>query len=143
MSLFPDRNRHRRPKIEIIPMVDVMFLMLVFYILSTIALTVQLGIPVDLPEASTSERSRVEEIVITIDKEGSVFLNRKKISVDNLGPALEETAAKIPGGLEHLQQGAVVLNADLETRHRQVVRVMNELRGVGVTSFAIATEEQQ
>ena len=67
-SLFAKKRQKRKPKIEIIPMVDVMFLLLVFYILGSIGLTIERGIPVSLPDAISGEASVVEETKITITK---------------------------------------------------------------------------
>ncbi len=121
-------------------MVDVMFLLLVFYVLSTVALTVGWGIPVALPEASTAEGPVVEETVVTIDSEGRTFLNREPVELERLGVALTEFAEARDGGLEKLQAGYVVLNVDMEVPHRTVVSAMNQLRGVGISDFSISTE---
>lgn len=134
------RKERRAPKIEIIPMVDVMFLLLVFYILSTIALTTQHGIPVALPGAATTELVPTEEVIVTIDKEGKFFLNKEPVEPDNLGEAVEALAKERPHGLEHLKEGNIVLNADMNVQHKQVVKAMAELRSIGVSNFAIATE---
>lgn len=140
-SLFGSKKAKRKPKIEIIPMVDVMFLLLVFYILGSIGLTVERGIPVSLPDAASAEAAVVEETKVTITAKGEVYLNHDKIELDQLGEILAEKAEAKPGGLKHLQEGYVVLNVDLEVPHRKVVQAMDQLRSVGVTNFSIATEE--
>ncbi len=139
-SLFSNKRAKRKPKIEIIPMVDVMFLLLVFYILSTIAMTIERGIPVSLPEASSSESTSVEEVTITVNEKGEIFLNHDKVALEDLGQALQTKAESMSGGIKHLQEGYVVLNIDMDVPHRQVVGVMNQLRGVGVGNFSIATD---
>lgn len=140
-SLFGKKRTKRKPRIEIIPMVDVMFLLLVFYILASIGLTIERGIPVSLPDAVSGESSVVEETKITITKDGNVFLNHDKVSLDTLGEAVKAKADEMPGGLKHLQEGFVVLNIDMDVPHRQVVKAMDQLREVGVSNFSIATEE--
>lgn len=140
-SLFGKKRAKRKPRIEIIPMVDVMFLLLVFYILASIGLTIERGIPVSLPDAVSGESSVVEETKITITKDGNVFLNHDKVSLDTLGEAVKAKADEMPGGLKHLQEGFVVLNIDMDVPHRQVVKAMDQLREVGVSNFSIATEE--
>lgn len=122
-------------------MVDVMFLLLVFYILASIGLTIERGIPVSLPDAVSSENAVVEETKITITKSGDVFLNHDKVDLDSLGEAVKEKASAEPGGLEHLQQGYVVLNIDMDVPHRQVIKAMDQLREVGISNFSMATEE--
>ena len=140
-SLFTARKK-RTPRIEIIPMVDVMFLLLVFYILSTIAMTVERGIPVSLPSAQSSESTKVEETTITVNAKGEVYLNRDPVELDSLGTAVESLAAGQPGGLAHLREGYVVLNIDMNAPYRTMVRVMDQLRLLGISNFSIATEEQ-
>ncbi len=140
-SLFQQKRAKRKPRIEIIPMVDVMFLLLVFYILSTIALTVERGIPVSLPTAVTGDLAKVEETTVTIDAEGKVFLDKDPVQLDSLGEAIRTKATTLPGGLKHLQENYIVLNIDMGVPHRSVVRVMDQLREIGVSNFSIATDE--
>lgn len=142
MKLF-ERRRRRKPKIEIIPMVDVMVLLLVFYILSSVALSHQHGIPVHLPRASTGEGSQVEEVVVTIDRQGRFFLNKEPTSADELAEAVKKLALSYPGGLAGLTDGNVVINADLGVEHGAVVAAMDELRSIGINNFAIATETRE
>ena len=132
----------RKPRIEIIPMVDVMFLLLVFYILGSIGLTIERGIPVSLPEAASAEATVVEETKVTITKTGEVFLNHDKVDIDELGDAVKAHAEKMPGGVKHLQDGYVVLNIDMDVTQRKVVKAMDQLRSIGISNFSIATEEE-
>ena len=141
-SLFTNKRAKRKPRIEIIPMVDVMVLLLVFYILTSIGLTIERGIPVSLPHAETGEASVVEETKITITSKGEVFLNHQRVALEELGAAVTAEADKLPGGLKHLQEGYIVLNVDMDVPHRQMVKAMDQLRAVGVSNFSIATEEE-
>lgn len=140
-QLFAKKRAKRKPRIEIIPMVDVMFLLLVFYILASIGLTIERGIPVTLPDAVSSEAAVVEETKITITRAGEVFLNHDPVKLDELGEVVKERAEEMPGGLAHLQEGYVVLNVDMEVPHRQVVQAMDQLRQIGISNFSLATEE--
>lgn len=143
MSLFGERRRRASPRIEIIPMVDVMFLLLVFYILSSLALTQQQGIPVQLPEATTGESIGRDEVVVSIDREGRFSLNKKAVAAEVLAEEVQALAVDYPGGLEALRQGEVVLQADLEVPHRLVVQAIDELRTIGINRFAIAIDPEQ
>lgn len=139
MKIFNQRRR-RKPKVEIIPMVDVMVLLLVFYILSSVALSHQHAIPVHLPRAATGDGAQQEEVAVSITADGKFYLNKTEVDPDELGPAVERLARDYPGGMEAIKQGNLVLNADLSTTHRLVVKAMDELRQVGIERFAIATE---
>ena len=142
MKLFPQRQRKRKPRIEIIPMVDVMFLLLVFYILSSLALTTQRGIPVQLPQAGSGQSAGgpSQEVVVTITPTGDFYLNKERVEPTHLGESLVALGATRPGGMEDIRRGNLVLNADLAVQHRLVVQAMDQLRAVGVENFAIATE---
>lgn len=138
-KLFPGRSRKKSPKIEIIPMVDVMFLLLVFYVLSSLALHHHHGVPVSLPAASTSEASNAEqELVISIKSGGEFFLNRQPVRAQDLGQAI----AALPGGLERARKIPVVINADLSAQHRYVMQAMDELRKVDLNDFVLSTEPE-
>lgn len=140
-SLFHSSKKKRTPRIEIIPMVDVMFLLLVFYILSTIAMTTERGIPVSLPGAASAGSVAVEEVVVSINARGEVYLNRERVELAELGSSLQSLADGLPGGLAHLREGYVVLNIDMAVPHRSVVSAMDQLGQLGISNFSIATDE--
>jgi biopolymer transport protein ExbD len=136
-KLFPTRQKKRMPRIEIIPMVDVMFLLLVFYILSSLAMHHHRGIPVNLPSAASAESAAPNlEIILTVKPTGEYFLNEKAVSLAELEAALSE----LPGGLAAARRTNVVLNADLSAQHRYVVEALDQLRKLGINDFVIATE---
>ena len=140
-KLFATRQRRRGPRIEIIPMVDVMFLLLVFYILSSLALHKQQGIPVNLPQAQNTESASVpEDFVITITSAGEYYLDKQRVSGDHFSRELQSWAARLPGGVDSAQKVNVVLNAELTAQHQYVVTAMDELRQLGVSNFTISTE---
>lgn len=141
LQLFTQTKKKRSPKIEIIPMVDVMFLLLVFYILSSLALHSNHGIPVDLPGANSAQsEQKSQEIVLTITKDGNYYLNKDRVEGTNLSEALTVLAQSRPGGLEATRQDSITLNVDLSAQHRYVVFAMDQLRKVGMNNYVIATQ---
>ncbi len=137
-KLFPGRTRKRTPRIEIIPMVDVMFLLLVFYILSSLAMHKDRGIPVNLPSAISGEAGQPQQdLILTVTREGKYFLNKDPVEIAELASRLEA----MPGGVVGVRQRPVVLNADLSAQHRYVVRAIDELRKLEIHDFVIAIEE--
>lgn len=122
-------------------MIDVMLLLLVYYILSTITLGHEHGIPVKLPQAQTGEAATShQELMITITHDGEFFLGKEKIRQEDLVPSVKAIIARTAGGAQALQETGVVINADLSVQHRLVVSTMDALRALGVTQFAIATD---
>ncbi len=132
---FKRRRELKRTKIEIIPMIDTMFFLLVFFMLSSLALTKLMGLPVNLPKASTAPKQNPVDLTVTIDRNQRVYLNKELIDIAQLPEQLQAKA----GPNADLSQTPIIINADLQVPHGLVVRCMDEARTVGITRFAIAT----
>ncbi|VEP12963.1 Outer membrane transport energization protein ExbD [Hyella patelloides LEGE 07179] len=122
-------------EINILPMIDVIFSILAFFIISTLFLSQSQGLPVNLPSAQTAEAKQPEQINITIEADGELFIDRQSIELDALKGALTE---KIVPNSESL----VVINADEKVEHGIVVKVMDRLRQVPGANMAIAADRE-
>ena len=120
--------------INIVPLIDVMFALLTFFIISTLFLTRFEGLPVNLPKAATAQSQRSTPITVTLNQQGGVALNRKLIALD----ALEEQVRNL---IPLNQEVTVVLNADEQVNHGRVIAVMDRLRRVKGAKLAIATQK--
>ena len=133
---FKQQRALKRTKIEIIPMIDTMFFLLVFFMLSSLALARLNGFPVNLPRAVTAPKQPPTELTITIDKSQRLFVNKIPVTTADLGAVLVEKAGGPKGDLDN---ATVIINGDTSVPHGLVVRCIDEARGVGITHFAIAT----
>jgi biopolymer transport protein ExbD len=136
---FKQRRELKRTKIEIIPMIDTIFFLLVFFMLSSLALTKLNGLPVNLPKAATATKQQANDLTITVDKDRNIFVNKVPVTMANLGSTL---LAKAGGPGVDLDTASVVINADLTVPHGLVVGCIDESRKVGISRFAIATEAE-
>ncbi len=130
------RRSIKKARIEIIPMIDTIFFLLVFFMISTLSMTQFKGMPVNLPKAASGQQAPAESAAITIDKDGRLFLNQQAIDKLALGEALRQQLAK---NAEML----VVINADDGVQHGQVVEVMDIARGAKVAKMAIAVKPKE
>ncbi|PSB06242.1 biopolymer transporter ExbD [Pleurocapsa sp. CCALA 161] len=121
--------------INILPMIDVIFSILAFFIISTLFLSRSQGLPVDLPSAQTAEPKQSVQLNITIEPDGKMFLDRQPIKLDNLKAALTEK-------IEPNSESVVIINADEKVEHGTVVKVMDRLRQVPGAKMAIAAEQE-
>ncbi|PSO81309.1 MAG: biopolymer transporter ExbD [Cyanobacteria bacterium QS_4_48_99] len=121
--------------INIVPMIDVIFSILAFFIISTLYLTHSQGLPVNLPQAATAQNQRAAQVNVTIKSGGEIALNKKPIKLD----ALE---AKVRPLIEPNSGTLVIVNADEKVKHGQVVGVMDRLRQVEGAKLAIAAEQE-
>ena len=121
-------------QINIVPMIDVIFAILTFFIMSTLFLTRSEGLSVNLPQAQTAQTQSSSMITVTIDSEGKVFLNRQAVDLEELEAGIRQLA-------NPSQESLVVLNADRTVEHGIVVEVMDRLRQIKGTKLAIATQK--
>ena len=130
------RRSIKKARIEIIPMIDTIFFLLVFFMISTLSMTQFKGMPVNLPKAASGQQAPTESAAITIDKNGRLFLNRQAIEKAELAEALRQQLAKNADML-------VVINADDGVAHGQVVEVMDIARAANVAKMAIAVKPKE
>ena len=130
------RRSVRKARIEIIPMIDTIFFLLVFFMISTLSMTRFKGMAVNLPKAASGQQAPAESAAITIDKDGQLFLNQQRVKKTALGDALKQQLAKNADML-------VVINADDGVAHGRVVEVMDIARAVNVARMAIAVKPKE
>jgi biopolymer transport protein ExbD len=127
------RTLPEKARIEIIPMIDVIFFLLVFFMVSTLSMTINRGLPVNLPTATTSQKERRENVNLTVLQDGKMFLDKQPITLRDMGQRVKAALVADP-------QLTVVVNADGQVLHSTVVDILDELRLAGVSGLAIAVK---
>ena len=113
-------------------MIDTMFFLLVFFMIATLSMTLQRGMPVNLPESSTATGDIPNQVSLTLTKNGELFFNKESVTVREIAPRLQDMLLK-------QSEPSVVINADKAVPHGRVVAVMDAVRKTGITAMAIAT----
>lgn len=126
------RCRIRKARIEIIPMIDTMFFLLVFFMVATLSMTVQQGLSVNLPHAVTAQHKVSRTVTLTLTKEGSLYFNKEPVC------SPEEAASRLAQWKQTVPEATVVINADRSVEHGRVVALMDTVRRIGVARMAIA-----
>lgn len=119
------------PSLNITPLIDVVLLLLIFFMIST-TFVAQPGINVNLPKTVSSEKRVGEEMIVTMTKDRSIYLNEKKTDEKYL---LEKLKAEYDKNNNVL----LVIKADKEVSHGRVVEVMDLAKQAGISRQAIAT----
>ena len=119
-------------KIDILPMIDIIFSILAFLIISSLYLTRIDTIPVDLPKASNVVNQKNKFINVSIDKSGNIFINKNMIPVDELKTNLIKFTDK--------SEKLIVLNADKSIPYGSVINVLDVLRGIEDLKITISTK---
>ena len=123
---------NNKNKIDILPMIDIIFSILAFFIISSLYLTRVETVSVELPKASNSITQNKKFVNISIDKGGSLFINKKRTR-------LQEMKVKVVN-LTNKNKNLVVLNADKNVSHGYVISVLDVLRSIDGLKIAISTK---
>lgn len=121
-------------ELNIVPMIDVIFAILTFFIMSSLFLTRSESLPVNLPKAASAEMQERTRVTVTVDESGTISLNQNEI-------ALEDLQAGVRNLMGKTQESVVVINADEAVNHGRVIAVMDALRQVEGATLGIATQQ--
>ncbi|MBW2057253.1 MAG: biopolymer transporter ExbD [Deltaproteobacteria bacterium] len=130
------RNVRKRARIEMIPLIDSMFLLLVFFIYSMLSMTVHRGIQVNLPEARTGKIDKRDYVAITITEDERVFLGKREVSLPDLQTRLERIKRAHPGR-------PVFINADRRVPYEVIIAALDAVRSAGLSRVSLDTQEKR
>jgi biopolymer transport protein ExbD len=119
-------------EVNLTPMLDVVFIMLIFFIV-TASFVKEAGIDVNRPGASTAERKEKGNILVAISADNEIWIDRRQVDPRALRANIERMHAENP-------LGAVVIQADEESKNKLLVQVMDAARSAGVENVSIAAE---
>lgn len=131
---FKRGREMKRTRVEIIPMIDTVFFLLVFFMLSSLSLTRLNGVAVQLPQTTNAPPQTRIGFTLSIARNGAMQLNHRDVTMQNLQNALRESA--------NSSRQTLTINADERVSHGVVMRAVDAARGVGITRFSIATSPQ-
>lgn len=126
----------RRARIEIIPLIDIVFFLLATFVMVSLSMVKNQGMPVNLPRASSGSRQihGNQYTAITVTQNGEIFFNKKKVTLPELRSNLEALKRQDPDPL-------ILLNGDDEATLGKAVSVLDEAHKLGIKKFAISTKQ--
>ena len=130
------RREIKKARIEIIPMIDTIFFLLVFFMISTLSMARYSGLPVNLPKAATGQQPPSESAAVTVGPDGKVSIDKQEVARERIAEILRARLAKNSELL-------VLINADEKVEHGIVVEIMDAARQAGVTKMAIAVKPKE
>lgn len=125
----------KKPRIELLPLIDSFFLILVYFIYAFISMSVHKGIPLSLPQASTAVEQKLEHVGISITKEGELYLNKQKVTKDELKTRLLEMKSSFDA-----RETNLYIYGDKAASHGRVIEIFDLVRKVGIKKIFIETE---
>ena len=121
--------------INILPMIDIIFAILSFFIISSLYLTKIDSIKVNLPKSSTAVREKNKPQIITVDNNEKIYFNSNEI-------LLKDISTLIRTNIKNIEEPIVILRADTSVKHGVIVNLLDELRKIDNLKVGISTEKQ-
>jgi biopolymer transport protein ExbD len=123
----------RRVRIEMVPMIDCVFLLLVFFIYAMLSMAVHRGLPVNLPASQTVKIDKKLILAVTVKSDGSIFVDKEPVELERVTAVLQAKAAG-------QDQPGVLLFADRTLAYQNLFRVLDRIRQAGLNRISLQAE---
>ena len=123
----------KKPRIEMLPLIDIVFLLLVFFIYAMLSMAIHRSLPISLPVSSTAEIHTESNLTVSVDSRGKIYIDRINVSLDELQDVLQ--------GKIHLTGDAASIQVDLfadkALSYQELYRVLDIIRSSGVSNVSL------
>jgi biopolymer transport protein ExbD len=123
-----------RPRVEVIPMIDIMMFLLVFFVIITLRMIAGTGVAMELPGSATTQQLKTSTITVGVTRDGETVVDGKAVTMDELKAKLVE--------LKQAKPVDVVLAGDKDASLQTLLTVMDAVRGAGITSVGLAAKAE-
>ncbi len=130
-----NRPIRKQARIEMLPLIDIIFLVLVVFIYAMLSMAVHRSLPVDLPHSAAVEIDPEVRLTITVRGEGDVYVDKEPVSMDELSSLLRDKA-------EADRDPGVILVADQNIVYQQLFAVLDRIKQAGIERISLQAEEQ-
>ena len=126
------RAEEEDASIDMTPMLDIVFIMLIFFIVTT-SFVKEAGIEVNKPDASNATKQKSANIFIAINEDGDVWMDKREVDVERVRANIERMLAEQPTEV-------VIIQADEKAEHGKVVEVMDQVKAAGISRISVAAK---
>ncbi len=127
---------HKKARIEIIPLIDIMFFLLASFMMVSLSQTTMKGMKVNLPTGSSGEtQSKKDYISLSVDRDGYSYFDKEKIPLEDIAPRLRKEFTTRP-------DAKIFIRGDMEAVHGNVTRVLDQIRSSGYTKISFEIKSQ-
>ena len=125
----------KEPTIMIIPMIDIVFFLLVFFMVGTLYMNTEQQIPLNLPSTSTSTAKSIEPIIMTLTTSHKLYIDNREVSADNLSQEVQDIVRTTP-------RQAFVIRASKDVYYNEVIALLDMLKVNGAKYISVATDRK-
>ena len=124
---------NKKARIEMLPLIDIVFLLLVFFIYAMLSMAVHRGLPVALPTSSSAFIDKELVFSVTVKTDGTIYINRDQIPLNDLTSALKNNT-------KEYKEPGVLLFADRDLSYQKLFSVMDQIRTAGINRISLQAE---
>ena len=132
LNLYPAK----KPRIEMLPLIDTVFLLLVFFIYAMLSMAVHRGLPVILPESTSAQIDKQLVLSVTVKSDGTLYVDKEPVAFEDLAQFLKLKVRKDP-------QTGVLLFADKRLTYQQLFAVLDQIHTAGIRRVSLQTGGRQ
>jgi biopolymer transport protein ExbD len=126
----------KKARIEMLPLIDIVFLLLVFFIYAMLSMAVHRGLPVLLPLSSTAKIDKNLILSITVEEDGTIYLDKERVSLENLRGLLKQR-------VRSMKETGVLIFADRSLSYQRLFQVLDQIRMAGVSRISLQAEVER
>ena len=126
----------KKARIEMLPLIDIVFLLLVFFIYVMLSMAVHRGLPVILPTSSTAKIDKHLILSVTVKADGTIYVDKERISLEDLESDLRQR-------VREKEETGVLLFADRDLPYQKLFQVLDQIRMAGVSRISLQAEADQ
>jgi biopolymer transport protein ExbD len=126
----------KKARIEMLPLIDIVFLLLVFFIYAMLSMAVHRGMPVDLPVSETARVDKKLTLSVTVNIDGSIYVDKQPVDLDELTTVLKARAGED-------KQPGVLLFADRTLAYQTLFQVLDKIRLAGINRISLQADQEK
>jgi biopolymer transport protein ExbD len=126
----------RKARIEMLPLIDIVFLLLVFFIYAMLSMAVHRGLPVTLPSSVSSKIDKELILSVTVKSNGTLYVDKERVELDNLASFLKTKS-------ESDRETGILLFADRSLSYQSLFRVLDQIKLAGIHRISLQAESEQ
>ncbi len=132
LNLYKTKN----PRIEMLPVIDVVFLLLVFFIYAMLSMAVHRGLPVVLPDSSTAKIDKKLVLSVSIKSDGTIYIDKHQVALEDLAETLKDRAG-------HETNPGVLLFADRDIFYQKLFKVLDQIQTAGIHRISLQADSEK
>ncbi|MBQ3060504.1 MAG: biopolymer transporter ExbD [Desulfovibrio sp.] len=132
------RRVRRTARVEMLPLMDVVFLLLVFFIYAMLMMTVHRGMPIRLPSSTSASIEKHSVLALTVKADGSLFLDKTPVSMEKLGDILRQ--AEVEAKEQKQDQPALQIFAEDTLAYQRLYQVLDAVKAAGISRISLQAQ---